>query len=393
MNKIFYETIGSPIDQAYKNLTNKLLPENISRPESRDIFYREVVFTQRKGRTKKVRKTYTPSDNNLKDVHQCMYNWITPVRHSSVKSYEKGDSIRNFSVTYRGCACIGGLDIKDFFPSLTEDVIARAFYEMFKREGNPNSAKEMARKAAWLSAKSSPIDPGRNEAVLPLGITIAPRISNTVFIDIDAKISEYACKHELIYQRYSDNVFIGQLFPKDNTKLDWDERRKLVSGMWEHMNTITGIIESNALKGLDGPGVFLKVNREKTHVMPYWKQERVLGTVVNKDVNVPMVSRAYVRSAFSHLIKDTTTLLSTIENAYYSLALNNSETVRDLSGKTERLAKRFRRIDGYLNWMSSINEDDRTKFMTHRCMVKMAISESQRILAASAEEKKKGGRP
>ena len=378
-------TLPDPrIHDAYLKLRMDMQDDPDS-PFSRDSLYREVQFIQRKGRRKKLRKTYTPSDSTLAKVQRTIAEIIPSFRHPAVCSYEKKDSVIRCAEVFSGCSCIGAMDITNYFPSITQDVVAYTIALALSERGNmKGDISGFARVVAWLCTKSSPVDPGCGTAVLPLGIKPAPAISNIACFEIDKKIDAYVNERGLLFRRYSDNIYIGRRFPGRENKLDREGRAAVTAEMSAVLDDIREIFLSTRIPGLDGPGVILQVNEEKCHIMPYWRQQRVLGVVVNDGQHAPMVSREYVRSAFSHLSSDTTDLLAAIENAY----LNNQRgNIEYLTTRMRSLAREYRKTDGYLNWMSAINSDDRMRLMTQRGIVKMALAESQRILRAIEEVK------
>lgn len=375
---------NSEIHDAYLKLRMNIKGDPDS-PFSRDSLYREVQFVQRKGRRKKIRKTYTPSDSTLSNVQRIIATSIPSFRHPAVCSYEKDDSVIRCAEIFSGCSCIGAMDITNYFPSLTQDVVAYTIALAVSERGTiKGDIPGFARAAAWLCTKSSPIEPDCGTAVLPLGIKPAPMISNIACFEIDKKIDMYASERGLLFRRYSDNIYIGRRFPGKENKLNREGRAAITAEMSAVLDDIREIFLSTRIPGLDGPGVILRVNEEKCHIMPYWRQQRVLGVVVNNGQHAPMISREYVRSAFSHLSQDTTDLLANIENAY----LNNQRgNIEYLATRARTLSREYRKTDGYLNWMSAISSDDRMRLMTQRCIVKMALAESQRILRAVEEER------
>ncbi len=81
-------------------------------------------------------------------------------------------------------------DIKDFFPSITKDVILKRLIEI----GINDVVSDLL--AVFLTI----------EGKLPQGLHTSPIISNLVFYDVDNKLEELARKYDCVYTRYADDM-------------------------------------------------------------------------------------------------------------------------------------------------------------------------------------------
>lgn len=167
-------------------------------------------------------------------------------------AYCRGRSIADCARPHTGHDLLIHLDIKDFFGSITEDMV----YTMLYRE--TGYAKSLCRFLARLCCLK-----GR----LPQGAPTSPILSNLVFYPCDEALFALARKHGMHYTRYSDDLFFSG---KESTNIR------------VFMLEATGILLRH--------GFFL--NRDKTKVLRRQHRQSVLGITVNDH---PQVSRDYRR--------------------------------------------------------------------------------------------------
>ncbi|MEC0259734.1 reverse transcriptase family protein [Paenibacillus lautus] len=125
------------------------------------------------------------------------------------------------------------LDIKDFFESITQDILEQEL--MFIIKVNENAAKQ--------EIMSSIINIVTLNGSLPQGAVTSPIISNIIFRRADIRINNYCKKHSVIYTRYADDL----LFSTENMRIFNNQNIKFFIKM------ITNILKS----------LNLRINRSK----------------------------------------------------------------------------------------------------------------------------------
>ena len=176
-------------------------------------------------------------------------------------AYRKGVSIEDCAKPHVQKAILIHLDIKNFFGSVTEDMV----YETLLSE--TGYAKSLCRLLAQLCCLYGS---------LPQGTITSPMLSNIVFRLCDVALAELADKYRMDYTRYSDDLFF--------------------SG-------------SNAVKVKDflqeSSGILLrfgfKLNTDKTKVRRGQHRQDVLGLTVNDHLQVNRAYRRKLRQELYYL--------------------------------------------------------------------------------------------
>ena len=173
-------------------------------------------------------------------------------------AYRKGIGIRNCAEPHVGKAVLIHLDIRDFFGSITEDMV----YEMFRREtGYEKSLCRFLARMCTLGGK------------LPQGALTSPMLSNILFRECDEALSRLAEAHGMVYTRYSDDLFFSgdAAGPVD-----------------------TFLREASAAVSRHG----FRLNTDKTGVRRQQHRQTVLGLTVNRGLQV---NRDYRRRLMQEL--------------------------------------------------------------------------------------------
>lgn len=161
---------------------------------------------------------------------------------------------------------IQNLDIKDFFPSITQDMVLRCLiHEPYKIEYN----------VAFIIARLCCIRRDDGSKVLPQGSPTSPILANMVCSKLDARVMKLAVRFHLDYTRYADDMTFSGQYNSFN-----DEGR--------FMTELTSIIESNNFK----------LNPEKKRIQKYGSRQEVTGIIVSSKTNV---RRKYVKELRSML--------------------------------------------------------------------------------------------
>ena len=150
------------------------------------------------------------------------------------------------------------LDIKDFFGSITEEMVFRTF---LVETGYTKSLCRILAKICCLRGS------------LPQGTITSPMLSNVVFRKSDIALAELADKYSMDYTRYSDDLF----FSGDQTVIVKD-----------FMKEAAEILLRSGFK----------LNTEKTKVRRGQHRQDVLGLTVNEHLQV---NREYRRKLTQEL--------------------------------------------------------------------------------------------
>ncbi len=177
--------------------------------------------------------------------------------HENAMAYRSGLSIYDNAQQHIQQEFVLNLDIRNFFPSITDQRIYGMFLSL-----------DYSQSVSWLLTRLVTYR-GR----LPQGAPSSPMISNIICRRLDMRITAYADLYEWRYTRYCDDITISGA-----GSLGW--AIKFVSTM------------------ISDEG--FEVNRQKVRVARRGKSQRVTGLVVNDDVKVPRVRRRQIRSLFYH---------------------------------------------------------------------------------------------
>lgn len=142
--------------------------------------------------------------------------------HPASKAFRPGDSIRACAEEHAGARWLVKLDIADFFGSITEIQVFRAFTRMgYNRLVSMQLARLCTdtprvsakyRFQAWRAKHKWPRIPGYQQRFLgrlPQGAPSSPMLANLAVADIDAAVAEIAGSYGLTYTRYSDDITLS----------------------------------------------------------------------------------------------------------------------------------------------------------------------------------------
>lgn len=113
------------------------------------------------------------------------------------------------------------LDIKDFFGSITKDILSESFKYYFKTD--EKKSKEMNNILTEILTLDN---------VLPQGAVTSPVASNIVFRKLDIRIQKYCKKLNFTYSRYADDL----LFSSTNNRLHDEFFIKMISAILKSLN-------------------------------------------------------------------------------------------------------------------------------------------------------------
>jgi len=210
-----------------------------------------------------MRSIQNPADSMKSVQKNLLVRFLEPLPMSKhVGAYVLGRSCKDTAAQHVGKGVIISLDIKDFFPSVRQSVIKRFFNEEIGYNYPVSSLL-----AALVTYKN----------FVPQGAPTSGAIANIIAdYTFDRKIlSDLRLLDEgWTYTRYSDDIDISH--PEEQPVEVVEE---IISSVGNHLRR-SGF----------------QLNEEKTKLEPYWKQQRVLGMVVNEKVNIPRWEYMRVRS-------------------------------------------------------------------------------------------------
>jgi retron-type reverse transcriptase len=98
------------------------------------------------------------------------------------------------------------LDIKDFFPSTTNEIIANAMNKVYPFCLLNDDKKNTLIRVCTLNGAT------------PQGAPTSPMITNMVMVPKDVQITKYCKEHGLVYTRYADDILISS-----RVSFDWQQ--------------------------------------------------------------------------------------------------------------------------------------------------------------------------
>jgi RNA-directed DNA polymerase len=152
------------------------------------------------------------------------------------------------------------LDLENFFPSIKTDAIEKIFLEL-------GYSKMISNLLAKICTRNGE---------LPQGAPTSPYLSNLIFKEADAMISDYCKQKKIRYTRYADDLSFSGDF-EEKTLLD-----KVTEGI-ENLN--------------------FHINKSKTKLMTPNTRQTVTGIVVNEKPQVVFHKRNELRQALYYIKK------------------------------------------------------------------------------------------
>jgi RNA-directed DNA polymerase len=221
-------------------------------------FYRDFEILKKNGKKRPISEPL-PS---LKEIQLWILKNILYKRPVSpfAKAYKPTVSLIENLKFHKNQPKVFTLDLENFFPSITIKSVQKVFAGL----GYTTDISSLLSKLCT------------RDSTLPQGAPTSPYLSNLIFEDTDAAISEYCIKQKIRYTRYADDMsFSG----------DFDENALL--------DKVTTTIEK--LK--------LKINTSKTKLMTPDRRQSVTGIVVNEKLQVVFHKRNKLRQAMYYIQK------------------------------------------------------------------------------------------
>lgn len=139
----------------------------------------------------KVRTIYAPSKRLKKRQRWILDNILNNVKVSKyAHGFEPKRSIKTHAELHANHEYVICMDIQDFFPSITQDMIVLVFRKIGY---TTRASQELARLCC-------------SNDVLPQGAPTSPKLANIVCKRMDREIQRYAKENKITYSRYADDL-------------------------------------------------------------------------------------------------------------------------------------------------------------------------------------------
>lgn len=195
-------TSSSTADESFKPLSEETVRRRQKRFFSKgnlgpeefwevEISYTQVKIPKRSGGTRNLSVPSSSLKGLQKQLAKILEAELGSKVHKTANAYVKGRNTVTNSLPHVGCAILIKLDIKDFFPTVTREMLApiisaMAFYE-------PKTISRL-------------LDICVTENGLPQGAPTSPILSNLVLRDFDVAAYRLAARIDAKYTRYADDL-------------------------------------------------------------------------------------------------------------------------------------------------------------------------------------------
>ncbi|MCQ2272991.1 MAG: reverse transcriptase family protein [Bacteroidales bacterium] len=238
--------------------------QNIFLKKCHNVKYRESLYHSFEIPKKNggVRQITAPT-GKLKEMQKALAIYLSKFYSAPwpVNGFTIGCSVYTNAIAHCGKNYVFNIDLKNFFPSITSDMIKRS---LLKRGLQPEVAK-------YISSIST------LEGALTQGSPTSPIVSNLVCFDMDMKLLALSQKYGLRYTRYADDI----TFSSQHNVYSPEEGFRI---------ELQKIIEDFGFK----------LNEEKTRIQKRGMRQEVTGLTVGEKVNV---SRKYLKNLRSMIFK------------------------------------------------------------------------------------------
>lgn len=166
--------------------------------------------------------------------------------HGAVFSYRRGLGIRDHAELHKKQNYLVRIDVKDFFPSITDKDVVHLINDN-RRRLPPTFNTEDLRTICQLVCRNG---------CLTIGAPSSPVISNAVLYLFDKHWSSVCKQREIIYSRYADDIYLSTNVPnvlagtykeirKDFANREWPKlqinQKKVVFTSRKHNRNVTGL--------------------------------------------------------------------------------------------------------------------------------------------------------
>lgn len=190
-----------------------------------------------------------------------------------VHGFIQDRSVRTNAETHLRRRYILNIDLKDFFPSISEQRVIGLLQSLgVDADVSANIARICC-----------------NEGCLPQGAPSSPIISNMICFRLDKSLMDFAKNHRMLYTRYADDISLSSFQPPS----------AVFEGAWPSVGKLEPEKISNELRKLILRNGF-EMNPNKIHYADKNARRVVTGIKVNEGLNV---DRSFVRNIRAALYK------------------------------------------------------------------------------------------
>lgn len=221
-----------------------------------DAYYREFTVNKKKGGKRIINE---PLPNLKRIQYWILWNILSNIVISPyAKAYIPKRGLKQNIRFHRNQNKILNVDIKDFFPSISQVQVERVFKEI----GYSTTLSKYLSKLCLLDNS------------LPQGAPTSPAISNIIMKGFDEEVSKFARSKNINYTRYADDMtFSGEFEEKIMT---------------EYVETVLSKYN-------------FQLNKKKTKLMYNSQRQIVTGIVVNEKIQLPKEKRKNLRLVLHYL--------------------------------------------------------------------------------------------
>lgn len=250
------------IGDGFKPFTDKQLKFFCDSNKKNEKRYRSFKIPKKNGKQRIISAPVKGLKSMLKALNiifECLY---TP--SVAAMGFTIGRSIVDNAYLHVGMNYVLNLDLKDFFPSISQARIwARLQLAPF------SFPREVASIAAGLCCMQSVDETGKKKGVLPQGAPTSPILTNAVCDKLDRRLIGLAKRFNVKYSRYADDITFSSMHSVYAVEGDF-------------MKELRRIIEEQNLS----------INEEKTRLQKRGSRQEVTGIIVCEK---PNVTRNYIR--------------------------------------------------------------------------------------------------
>ena len=250
------------IGDGFKPFTEKQLKFFCDSNKKNEKRYRSFKIPKKNGKQRIISAPVKGLMSMLKALNiifECLY---TP--SVAAMGFTMGRSIVDNAYPHVGMNYVLNLDLKDFFPSISQARIwARLQLKPF------SFPREIANVAAGLCCMQSVDEAGKKKGVLPQGAPTSPILTNAVCDKLDRRLIGLAKRFNVKYSRYADDITFSSM-------------HSVYAAEGDFMKELRRIIEEQNFS----------INEEKTRLQKRGSRQEVTGIIVCEK---PNVTRNYIR--------------------------------------------------------------------------------------------------
>jgi hypothetical protein len=165
-------------------------------PAGAGRFYIRRTSRKKHGGIREIFEPKPPFDAVTKNLRRSFTDLLPYEAPDHVHGFVRGRSTVSNASQHLGKACVLRVDLEDFFPSISAEMVKASL----QTQGYEEKAAEIAVSIVTIAGK------------LPIGISTSPFLSNLVFLSTDSSLAEYVQSEGLSFTRYVDDLtFSGEV--------------------------------------------------------------------------------------------------------------------------------------------------------------------------------------